>query len=184
MRTCGRGAAILFAVLCMIVPAVVTCQETATDAKRSHPVRLAWSLGPDDVLLPITSVEWGVPDRWSFTARYVHMFTRDRDHQPRLDNLTIALIPGTDGGRLTVGYQGIFKVPGMKEASCFIEPRAVLLRTWGNPLATEPNLTFAGAEVRAAWAPLACLGIGYYRQISSPEGRTDSFWGVHFGFGI
>ena len=177
---------ILAFVMCIIgisVPAL--CQEAALkQSEEHHGSVLAAKLGPDDVILPVTAVEWGTPDRWSLTARYILMFTRDRDHRSRIDSVTAALIPGTDGARLTAGYQGIFKVFGMKDAALFVEPRAVLLRTWGHPLRTKPDRTFAGAEMNLSTGFFGGLGAGWYRQISSHEGRPDSFWGIHIGFGI
>lgn len=159
-------------------------QDPPETEKKQRPVRLVWNLGPQDVILPVTSVEWGIPDRWSLTARYIHMFDQDRDDKPWLNNFTISLSPGTDGGRLGIGYQGIYTPPGKSDMALFAEARAVLLRTWGNPLETEANRTFAGIEVRGALSFICNVGVGWYRQVSSHEGPPDSFWGMHIGFGI
>ena len=56
-----------------------------------------------DALLPITSIEWGAPDRWSFTSRYIHMFQSDRDHKRVLHSFTATVGPGQAGGRIGVG---------------------------------------------------------------------------------
>jgi len=181
-----RGMQFLITLLLLIgltLPA--WSQEAAPkQSEGPHGSVLAAKLGPDDWFLPVTSVEWGAPDRWSLTARYVHLFDKDRDHKPRLDNLTVILSPGTDGGRFGIGYQGIFAFKDHKDLALFLEPRAVLLRTWGNPLETKPNRTFVGAEMRGALSFICNIGVGWYRQISSHEGRPDSFWGIHIGFGI
>ena len=85
-------------------------QDTPPPEDKPKGFALAVELGPDDVFLPITSIEWGIPDRWSFTARYIHMFDKDRDNKPFLNNLTVSLSPGTDGGRLGIGWQGIYSL--------------------------------------------------------------------------
>jgi len=159
-------------------------EEGSAPERKSGGSALAVELSPDDVLLPVTSIEWGVPDRWSFTARYLHMFGEDRDNKSFLNNFTLSLSPGTAGGRLGIGWQAIFGLKGRPDVAFFTEARAVLLRTWGNPLETEPNRTFAGAELRGAIVFILNLGVGYYRQISSHQGPADSFWGYHIGIGI
>lgn len=77
-------------------------EEAPAAEQQNRPVRLMWRLGPKDMLLPVTSIEWGVPDRWSITSRYVHIFDKTRN------TFTISLSPGTDGGRFGMGYQHIF----------------------------------------------------------------------------
>lgn len=159
-------------------------QEEAPPAKKRRPVQLMKRLGPQDVLAPITSIEWGTPDRWSFTTRYIHMFDKERDYLRWRNNFTVTLSPGTDGGRFGIGYQGITFPKGKTDFEIFTEARAVLLHTWGNPLETKANRTFVGAEIRGALFVICNIGVGWYRQISSHEGRPDSFWGFHVGFGI
>ena len=83
-------------------------QQEAPARKESHVQGSCFFATDQDVFLPVTSIEWGIPDRWSFTSRYVHMFEKERDGKTRLHNLTVTLIPGTDGGRLGVGYQSVF----------------------------------------------------------------------------
>jgi len=169
----------------LAVPALPAwSQEAPAPERKDRSTALAWMLGPDDVLLPITSVEWGAPDRWSFTSRYAHMFDKDRDNKPWLNNFTISLSPGTDGGRFGIGWQGIYSLKKGSDLGIFAEARAVLLRTWGHPLQTGADRTFAGAEIRGALGFVCNLGVGWYRQISSHEGPADSFWGVHIGIGI
>lgn len=159
-------------------------EEPSTSPKKEH--RSWMMLSDQDAIVPVTSVEWGIPDRWSLTARYVHMFEKDRNHKKWLNNLTVALSPGTDGGRLGVGYQGIFSPDSTSKPdwAMFIEGRAVLLRTWSNPLETEANRTFVGAEIRFAPTIFFNIGGGYYRQVSSSDGSHDSFWGYHIGIGM
>ena len=151
-----------------------------TNPKKSSPFQLS----DQDVILPITSIEWGTPDRWSITSRYVHMFEKDRDNKTWLNNLSITLSPGTTGGRFAIGYQGIYTPKSMGDYAILSEVRAVLLRTWGNPLATLPNRTFVGAEIRTSLSFLFNVGIGYYKQISNLNDDRKDFYGFHVGVGI
>ena len=162
----------------------VWSQEETPAEKKSRPVQLMWRLAPQDVLLPVTSIEWGIPDRWSVTARYIHEFDTYRGYLPWRNNFSVSLSPGTDGGRLGVGYYGLYSLKDKKDFGIFLESRAVLLRTWGNPLETKPGRTFAGAELRGALGFVFNVGVGWYRQISAHEGPADAFWGLHVGFGI
>ncbi len=138
-------------------------------------------LSDQDVLLTICSIQWGTPDRWSITSRYLHGGKKDRDDQKWLNGFSITLSPGTAGGRLGIGYWGMYL--GEVVALPF-EVRGVLLRTWGNPLSTLSNRTFIGAEFRIGYIWLINLGIGYYTQISSSKKDREQFYGFHFGVGI
>jgi len=158
--------------------------EETEKPKKSGGGRGMLQLSDQDVILPITSIEWGSPDRWSFTSRYVHMFEKDRDNKTWLNNLSIALSPGLSGGRFAIGYLGIFSPRSMPDFGVFSEARVVLLRTWGNPLSTDPDITFVSAEIRAAISFLLNLGVGYYEQISNSDGDRENFYGFHVGVGI
>lgn len=143
--------------------------------------RFFGALTEDDMLLPVSSIEWGAPDRWSLTARYVHMFTRDRNARPlkpRIHSATVTLSPGTDGARLGAGYQGVWRL----KVPLLVEARLVALRTWGHPLSTVPGRTFLGPEFRCSITGVGNLGAGWYR--CSSGGPVESFWGVHCGFGM
>lgn len=141
------------------------------------------ALSHQDVVLTISSIEWGTPDRWSITSRYVHMFEKYRDNRKWLNNLNITLSPGLAGGRFGIGYSGMYIPPKMKDLGFPIEVRAVLLRTWGNPLSTLSNRTFAGGEFRIGCI-LINLGIGYYTQISGSDSNREQFYGFHVGVGM
>ncbi len=166
-------------------------ENWATDAK-SQPMRLLKRTSSDDIFLPITSIEWGAPDRWSFTSRYIHEFNSGPGFKPWRHNFSVVLSPGTDGGRFGAGYQGLFSIDREAEEGeehrgdlgFFVEARAVLLRTWGNPLATKPDRTFLGAELRSAFLALCNVGVGWYRQIDAGGDPADSFVGMHFGIGL
>lgn len=151
--------------------------------KKSPPLRLMFRLSDQDVILPISSIEWGIPDRWSFTSRYIHKFEKTEIKRTWRNNISLSISPGISGGRVAIGYQGIYSPKSMREFAVISEARFLLLRTWGNPLSTLPNNTFAGAEIRCSLG-FFNLGIGYYKQISQTNGDRQDFYGYHVGVGI
>ena len=163
----------------------VLSQDSSQTAKqiKSPPLRLMFRLSDQDVILPISSIEWGIPDRWSFTSRYIHEFDKTKIKRTWKNNISLSISPGISGGRVAIGYQGIYLPKSMREFGIISEARLVLLRTWGNPLFTPPNSTFAGAEIRCSLI-LINLGIGYYKQISRTNGDRQDFYGYHVGVGI
>ena len=175
------GTALL--VLCL-PHAVPGGAEAAARTGKGQGSWLVMRPSDQDVILPITSVEWGVPDRWSFTARYVHMFEQNRGNRSWLNNFTVTASPGISGGRLGVGYQGIFSGKRRSDMGLFSEARAVLLRTWRNPLGTAAGRTFAGAEIRVSLPWMINVGGGYYAPVSAGDEQEGSFWGWHIGIGI
>ena len=139
-------------------------------------------LSEQDKILPIILIEWGKPDRWSFTSRYIHDFHKERTSIPWRNNAGIFFSPGVSGGRLGVNYLGIYS-PSSKslQGTGFLsEIRAVLLRTWGNPLITNPDTTFAGGEIKLSFFVFN-ISAGFYSPITNET--TKSFWGFHLGLG-
>ena len=158
--------------------------EQPAKQEKSQDHRFMLRLSDQDVVLPISSIEWGEPDRWSITSRYTHMFEKDRNNKTWLNSLSISLSPGIAGGRFSIGYLGIYGPKTKKDFGILSEARVVLLRTWGNPLSADPNRTFVGAEIRSSLSGVINIGFGYYRQISDSTGRGEHFYGLHVGFGI
>jgi hypothetical protein len=161
---------LVFLLFLIVHPVWSQESEKTTKQKKSG----GFQLSDQDVILPISSIEWGTPDRWSITSRYMHIFEKNRRNESWL---SITLSPGISGGRLGIGYTGILKFQILNEV------RVVLLRTWGNPLSTVPNRTFVGAEFRIS-ADWIFIGIGYYMQISDSKSDREQFFGFHFGIGI
>jgi hypothetical protein len=175
-------ACIVLLSLCLMEPAAG--QDAQGDESSKEKKRSFCRLSPSDLILPITSIEFGVPDRWSMTARYIHQFDPCPGHIPRRDNFCVTLSPGLSGGRLGLGYEAIFTWEDEHDLAVFFEARAVLLRTWGNPLVALPDENYIGVEVRGAYIFLCNIGVGWYKQISSFDGEADTFVGVHLGVGI
>jgi hypothetical protein len=140
-------------------------------------------LSDQDVVFSISSIEWGTPDCWSITSKYVHMFEKYRDNKKWLNMLTVTLSPGISGGRFGIGYCGMYIPPKMKDLGFPIEIRAVLLRTWGNPLSSPSNCTFVGPELRTSFIFIG-LAIGYYSLISGSSIDRKQFYGFHISVGM
>lgn len=141
-------------------------------------------LSEQDVILPVASIEWGHPDRLSFTSRYVHGLEKGSKRRTWQNSIGISLSPGISGGRLGVGYIGTYSPPSLRDFALFTEVRGVLLRTWGNPLPTYPGITFAGAELKICISWLLDASIGYYSPVTDSGEDVEAFWGFHFGIGI
>jgi len=171
--------------LFLLIANPVWSQDAGQDANQQETkkIRLVFELSEKDFIFPVTSIEWGAPDRWSFTSRYLHMLDKTPHDSGWLHNLGATLSPGTDGGRLGVGYAGFLTLKSKPDFTFITEVRAVLLRTWGNPLSTDPNHTFVGAELRVSIV-LINLGAGYYKHISDSNVDLDDFIGFHVGFGL
>jgi hypothetical protein len=178
-----KASCVIFLLLLIANP--VWSQDAGQNAneQETKKLRLVFELSEKDFIFPVTSIEWGAPDRWSFTSRYFHMFGKARHVSGWRHILGATLSPGTDGGRLGAGYSGFLTLESKPDFTFITEARVVLLRTWGNPLFTDPNHTFVGAELRVSIV-LINLGAGYYKHISDSNVDLDDFIGFHVGFGI
>ena len=165
----------------MLFTNTILSQESEQPVKKRES-RNSWimlHLSDQDVILTLSSIEWGTPDRWSITSRYIHGFEKERKRITWRNSVGISLSPGLSGGRLGVGYLGIYSPASMKALALISELRGVLLRTWGNPLSTSTNSTLVGAEVKICLSWLINVSAGYYSPITSEN--IKSFWGFHFG---
>ena len=91
MRMCLIIVVILMSLLCS---GGASSQEPE---KKSRPnQKLVIRLSEQDVILPITSIEWGHPDRWSFTSRYVHGFEKERKRRTWQNNIALLLFGGVE----------------------------------------------------------------------------------------
>jgi hypothetical protein len=143
-----------------------------------------FSLSGRDVILPITALEWGAPDRWSFTSMYAHFLHERSNERTWHHSLTATLSPGWSGGRFGLGYLNIFDPPQSGDFGLISSLRVVLLRTWGEPLYASGDKTFGGLELKFG-LPWLAAGVGYYAQISDPGvEERDRLWGFHCGVGL
>jgi hypothetical protein len=142
--------------------------------------------GEHVVVLSMSSIEWGTPDRWSFTSRCAYLFGSEpsRDHARWINTVTLTASPGLGGGRVGLGYQFVPRAKAGSDLGLICETRGVLLRTWRSPMVVGPDRTFAGVEVRGSLVGFLNAGAGWYGRVGGVEGGPDRFWGFHFGVGL
>jgi len=133
-----------------------------------------------DILIHVSSIEWGSPDRWSFTTRYIRRLG-ESDGRSYYPHLTATLSPGSAGGRLGLGYLGIWSPSEKGDFGIIHELRGVYLRNWGNPMDGRADAGYLGAELRLGLGWINA-GVGYYSPLSADE--TEAFWGWHLGLGL
>lgn len=158
--------------------------EEPVKKKKSRNSLIMLRLSDWDVILTLSSIEWGTPDRWSITSRYIHEMEKERNGKTWLHNLGLFLSPGVSGGRLGVDYLVIYTPDSWGDFALLGDLRAVLLRTWGNPLSTSSDATFAGAEFKICLSFLLNVSAGYYSPIENTNENISPFWGFHLGVGI
>jgi hypothetical protein len=83
-----------------------------------------------------------------------------------------------------MGYLGIYSPETLREFALFYELRGVLLHTWGKPLSTSADTTFAGVELKICLSWFLNASVGYYSPITNSNDDVKSFLGFHFGIGI
>ena len=64
------------------LPALSQDSLQTTIQKKSKNNRLSIPLSEQDIMLPVTSIEFGSPDRWSFTSRFIHSCHIERNIDP------------------------------------------------------------------------------------------------------
>lgn len=170
--------------LCLVMTTPLPAQSSSSADEKVPSPGLSYRLSNQDVLLPISSAEWGLPDRWSFTMRYVHEYDISRKPMARRDNFTITCSPGTAGVRVGLGYQAIFNQLSGQSFLTFLEARAVAMRTWGHPYSAPTNSSFLGGEIRCAFFIIFNLGVGYYVPVRSSSSNDEPLFGFHIGLGI
>ena len=176
----------VISVLILLCTVSVFAQETEpTEKAKNNPKRQFFKVTERDVILPITSIEWGEPDRWSFTARYIHMFGDTKNKEVWKNNVGISVSPGWSGGRVGIDYIGIYSPEVLSgEFAMFFQLRGVVLQTWGNPLVAVTDNTYVGAELKICLTWLLDMGVGYYYPVTDTGDNVEAFYGFHFGIGI
>lgn len=168
---------VLAATILLLFAGSLAPQQADADSARP---RLAWRLSERATLLPITTVQWGAPERWSFTSRLVYRLT-SAQHGQHL-SWTLGLSPGTGGARAHTGILGIYTFRSHRAPAIRWGASAAVLRTWGHPLGADAWRTWGGMELSGGLPPLLLVGIGRYWPIGA--GDAKPVWGVRVGFGI
>jgi hypothetical protein len=175
----GLVGALTAATLLLITPVPAPPQTTPDEAARQQ-VRLFWAVGDDSWVLPLASIQWGQPERWAFTSRYVHRLTDLA--AGHLLFTSAAVSPGAAGGRLSLGLLGIVSSPDLPDLRW--ETSATLLRTWGHPLDAVANTTYTGLEVVGGLLPFPSLTVGRYWPVPAPRRAAPPVWGFRVGIGV
>ena len=93
--------------------------------------------------------------------------------------LLVQVQPGLGGVAFNLGYTPV-ALPAWGSQAVGFAVKARLLRSWGSPMAIEPNQTFAGAEVGVAW--IVKVSFGYLHRVESGPGKASVFtWSVGVG---
>jgi hypothetical protein len=89
---------------------------------------------------------------------------------------------GSGGGKLSLGVGARARVDDEDfRGTVGVGLRASLVRTWGSPIGTEPNLTYLGPELDLSIIRFT-LTLGVLWRISGPAGASAVFaWGIGFG---
>ena len=89
---------------------------------------------------------------------------------------------GSGGGKLSLGIGARARVDDEDfHGTVGVCLRASLLRTWGSPIGTEPNLTYLGPELDLSVVRFN-LTLGVLWRVSGHTGASAVFgWGVGFG---
>ncbi len=174
-----RVIAVLAATILLLFPGSLAGQRGDADSAGPR-LRLAWRLSERATLLPITTVQWGAPERWSFTGRLVYGLTSVQHGQHLSWSLGVS--PGTGGARVHTGILGIHTSRSHRAPAIRWGASAAVLRTWAHPLGAAAYRTYGGMELSGGLPPLLLLGIGRYWPMGA--GDAKPFWGVRIGIGI
>jgi hypothetical protein len=89
---------------------------------------------------------------------------------------------GTGGGKLSLGLGAYAKVREESfKGTAGVAFRLAVARTWGDPIGTEPGLTYVGPELDLSIIRIN-LTLGVLFRVSGDRGSSALFsWGVGFG---
>jgi hypothetical protein len=89
------------------------------------------------------------------------------------------LQPGLGGGSVNIGFSPV-SLAGWGTQAVGVVVKARLLRSWGDPWTIEPDQTFAGVEIGAAW--IVKVSVGVLQRVESGAGKATVFtWSVGVG---
>ena len=140
---------------------------------------------PDQPIIKSVAVYGGsisIPQIVSFSFGTIiafpgESFRPDHYHGPWGRGILLQIEPGVAGGKLGIGY-------GRKEGTGGDAIKAVLLRTWGDPVLADENATYVGLEASVSVFALR-LGLGpLYRvtDVDEDDSRWSSILGIGMGF--
>lgn len=87
--------------------------------------------------------------------------------------------PGLGGGSVNIGFSPV-SLSSWGTQAVGVVVKARLLRSWGDPWTIEPDQTFAGVEIGAAW--IVKVSVGVLQRVHSGAGKaTVVTWSVGVG---
>lgn len=127
---------------------------------------------------PALSAEWGSPLKLSANLG-VRIGSGTAEEPGTGRGLLLQVQPGLGGAALNVGWTP-FSLSGWGAQAVGVAVKARLVRSWGEPSAVEPDQTFGGLEVGAAWIVKVSVGV-LWRLESGPGKATVFTWSVGVG---
>ncbi|OGF68237.1 MAG: hypothetical protein A2Y62_16065 [Candidatus Fischerbacteria bacterium RBG_13_37_8] len=130
----------------------------------------------NDIISPIASVEYGRPDRLSFSTQFLHLFPTINTENITQFYVAASISPGIGGIRFKTGIAYVFRDAG------WVHVDAVYLHTWWLSSVASSNRNYLGIEARVAI--ILTFGIGYYWRIGETTDSPSRFFGYHVGYGF
>jgi hypothetical protein len=128
----------------------------------------------------VVGLGWGNPTRLSGSATI--MWSHPKMLVAHSPGKLVQLRIGARGGQVGVGIvSGTFEESAFKPSGIAVTLKAIVLRTWRHPVASENGNTYAGVE-----SDVVILGVrgslGYTRQVAGNGGPAGRFiWSIGLG---
>jgi hypothetical protein len=193
----------VIAIACLVWPARVSGQESPA----APPPPVVEEPSPKEASRPETEITldkgtqvafgvgFGGPIGAAASVRVLHGLGADvREGDERVKAVCAVPIPhcaqgflfqadaGSGGGKLSLGIGARARVDDEDfRGTVGVSLRAALLRTWGSPIGTEPNLTYLGPELDLSVLRFN-LTLGVLWRLSGQAGASAVFgWGIGIG---
>jgi TPR repeat protein len=144
-----------------------------------------------DDMVPLVGVRYGAPAGFAASLALLHGHVDEggSDTVPVPETIVAPFVDvGVGTGGATLGAGCAFALGAFKELPVGIplaqaSIRGSLVRTWGSPVGTTPDATYAGAEAGLGFA-LVDARIGYLWRVDGNASARDTMvtWGVGLGF--
>jgi hypothetical protein len=172
---------------CLALPAGVAGQELPVDAATEVNIDLTTHV--------VGGVGFGGPLGAAASVQLLHGLGADvREEDGRVKATCAVPIPhcaggflfradaGSGGGKLSLGVGARARVEEEDfNGTVGVGLRAAFVRTWGNPIGTEPGVSYLGPELDLAILRVN-VTLGVLWRVSSNRGRSALFsWGLGLG---
>jgi hypothetical protein len=127
---------------------------------------------------PALSLELGGPQKLSANLGFKLGATK-KDASEVGRGFFFQVQPGLGGGAVNIGFSPV-GLAGWGTQAVGVVVKARLFRSWGDPWTIEPDQTFAGVEIGAAW--IVKVSVGVLQRVESGAGKaTVVTWSVGVG---